>query len=1004
MTFFREFLDGMPNHQKMFVFTLLLGTVAIGVAMFLGDDLITRLGVPICVIIIIWVSRPLWLPEDGRTLIRKASLTVLLGTVPIVLGYGDTLDRKLSILLTGHLNWAPPTSSGFGALTQALVLVFVWSGVAVVNYFVRDRTVVGRHSGRIDVDFPERNYKERRNDFCRVLKNKLHAVDHETNWSAQYFTPLDADVDVTSGYRHRRRVADLISAIRRDRKSRAFLVLGDPGSGKSVALRKLCQDLIDEVPRTNRVPVYVNLKEWATAEPWSMNRPPTTDDLRDFIVGSLKLDRFSKVFIEEYFDKMQEHGYFFFVLDSFDEIPAVLDQDESAWIVRALSGVVSQFIAGAHESRGLVSSRYYRRPQLSIEHLSTLELRPFSEAKIARTLRNYLDHPDETLRELFRKRGVDLVPSARNPFIAGLIGDYANQNRNRLPPNQVDLYRNYIEKSLDQCADRMKALRLSRDEVLETATTVALHMFTTPSLGLEAPIRELVASFPSLRIADVVDVLCFARIGRGNATTDGRFSFVHRRFNEYFLVRNLLDGRRGLPLEDIPQDRRWRDALVLYAEVAPEANAKRIALYCWETISKNAQINSLWAIRCLRFLADAFRSRRELLEPFAQELASFVKIKIQGGEQDIVSAKLAVEAVGLLEEGTTEQVLLMALDLRNPWVSETAFRACRYLGHIGVHLRSKLRDYLCTIHPRNLLQMRKELWFFLGITEVFSGLRWYFAALIADSVLYHMSLLVSFLLFPVAMPLAVLGAVTVESGIFGRLGRPSRAYYIEREISTTRLFAFTVLISIFNPILHSPIEYYMKLSPFEYANRHLDLSHSSINMIVTVLCGTMFSFVKLPYMKRVFFSMYWNTYSTIYLLAFAALSLSYLIFYENIIATIKIYVVDYDLTMTSLYFVSIVIGAVIVCFAISYVSLIFLKDDRGLKNSMASPPRTREEIARQFALLRSVWYRRAYVTWLARKAPVPEGQWPDGCAPTLGSDEASVALARLEERWLGLER
>jgi len=69
-----------------------------------------------------------------------------------------------------------------------------------------------------------------------------------------------------TGLAQKKRIVDLQRALRGDRATHAFLVLGDPGAGKSVALRKLARDMLDEVGRTGRVPIYINLREWLSKE------------------------------------------------------------------------------------------------------------------------------------------------------------------------------------------------------------------------------------------------------------------------------------------------------------------------------------------------------------------------------------------------------------------------------------------------------------------------------------------------------------------------------------------------------------------------------------------------------------------------------------------------------------------------------------------------------------------------------------------------------------------
>ena len=150
-------------------------------------------------------------------------------------------------------------------------------------------------------------------------------------------------------------------------------------------------------------------------------------------------------------------------------------------------------------------------------------------------------------------------------------------------------------------------------------------------------------------VSEVVKILRGARIGR--ASTEEVFSFVHRRFAEYFLIDTFREQPTALPLEDFPTNSRWRDALVLYAEVAEEPVAKEMADRCWEEIRKANEMQAevagepyMRALHSLRFLASAFRGRREVLEHFEPELASLIQKAVR--EQDMLVAKHAIEAAG----------------------------------------------------------------------------------------------------------------------------------------------------------------------------------------------------------------------------------------------------------------------------------------------------------------------------------------------------------------------
>jgi Cdc6-like AAA superfamily ATPase len=160
----------------------------------------------------------------------------------------------------------------------------------------------------------------------------LKKIDMDTNWSDRLFTPLDAEVEVQSGFRRFKKVTDLLSAIRSDRISKVFLVLGDPGSGKSVSLRKLCGELLQESTQTGKAAIYINLREWDSKKNWTEETPPSVNDLYDFVVQNLKSrgTRDTSDFIDKFFHKLFESGRLFIILDSFDEIPSVLDVSEDS--------------------------------------------------------------------------------------------------------------------------------------------------------------------------------------------------------------------------------------------------------------------------------------------------------------------------------------------------------------------------------------------------------------------------------------------------------------------------------------------------------------------------------------------------------------------------------------------------------------------------------------------------------------------------------------------------
>jgi|SRR5271157_1712919 len=303
-----------------------------------------------------------------------------------------------------------------------------------------------QHPKLLDEEFPEQGYREKLERFSTVLQDRLGRLDEETKWDDYFFAPLEAEVEVVESRQLRRRkIVDLMQALKADRSSRIILVLGDPGSGKSIAPRKLARELLKEVEKTGRVPVYVTLKEWSPGRTWSEQQPPTKEELHDFIVNTLTgYSPFVDQFMEEYFDRMLDRGRFFFLLDSFDEIPSVLDVSEGSWLIKHLSDLVTEFFVGQDAGRGLVASRFYRRPKLNTRESATFEIRPFSDIRIHEALMRSGKLREETIEELFANRS-ELVPVARNPFSAALIRMYAENRGGELPDNQLEMYESYVK-------------------------------------------------------------------------------------------------------------------------------------------------------------------------------------------------------------------------------------------------------------------------------------------------------------------------------------------------------------------------------------------------------------------------------------------------------------------------------------------------------------------------------------------------------------------------------
>ena len=319
-----RYFANLSGAYRLLIFILVVALSATLIA-FLAGGLKTGIPVGILVVAILWITGPLWKPSshEGNLKVRLTSLTVVSGVALAVAGKTPEAKPLLGRFFE-HLLHLPPAAAQQVAASDRLisgfVLAFTLLGVFVVNWFTRDKSAMHKHPRPLDQDFPEQTYQQQMKRYSEILMSRLITLDDETRWDDYFFAPLEAEVEVTSGRRSIKKIVDLMRALKGDRTSRIILVLGDPGAGKSIALRKLAKELMKEVDRTGRLPVYVNLKEWGDEHQWTEESPPTAQELRSFILRTLKsYSVFADQFLEEYFDRMLDRGRFFFLLDSFDD-------------------------------------------------------------------------------------------------------------------------------------------------------------------------------------------------------------------------------------------------------------------------------------------------------------------------------------------------------------------------------------------------------------------------------------------------------------------------------------------------------------------------------------------------------------------------------------------------------------------------------------------------------------------------------------------------------------
>lgn len=491
--------------------------------------------------------------------------------------------------LTDQLNrlfWASESAPEKLLSNATVIKVFFWIVVLIIWIAL----IAKEQQEEESAELKQKNYRQKSQNYCISLRQRIEALNKDTDWNASWFTPIEAEVEMSMHGRRTKRYGSLLQYLKHKRRNKTiFLVLGAPGSGKSVSLRKLSLELLRNEKKVKQIPAYINLKDWT--ENWSLEHIPNQKDLIVFIKKTLldNSDPITEEFLNKYFELMLENGRWYFILDSFDELPCFMGRDNCGELIDKISRMIQQFLTGPNQNGGIIASRLFKAPSDALKATVTLRIQEFSDLKIRTMIKKSLNNTKDIVTGLFGKRE-DLVALCRTPLYLSLLIDHIREKGIDFPANQMALYQSFVLRRLEKHSDEIAEAGSTVQKVYDGAKRLAKLMQETPGFGLYFPTKILYTQPEgSSYWKSVLKILKNTRICRIGGAKE-TVTFVHRRFQEFFFVKGVIDSGKEFDKSDynsILYDSGLRDALVLFCEVAGQEKAKEIAGFCWNTIRDN---------------------------------------------------------------------------------------------------------------------------------------------------------------------------------------------------------------------------------------------------------------------------------------------------------------------------------------------------------------------------------------------------------------------------------
>lgn len=351
-----------------------------------------------------------------------------------------------------------------------------------------------------------------------------------------------------------------------------LMVLGKPGAGKTTFLKYLAMHCIEGQFLTNRVPVFIILKDFA--------QDPKQLDILQYITQQLFICGIQNSSVKT--EQLLRQGKVLVLLDGLDEVREE-DTKRILWQTRNIS---EQF----HTNQFVITCRIAAQ-KYTFEQFTEVEVADFDEEQIAIFAHNWFRLICQVKAERFIEKlqaNKRISELATNPLLLTLLCLVFEENED-FPANRSELYKEGLDILLKKWDSKRNIERnqvyknLSLDCKEDLLSEIAFTTFEQKDYffkqkTVEAYIAKFISNLqdanlePQVWEVDSEDVLKSIEAQHGLLVerAKGIYSFSHLTFQEYFCARKIVATLAYKNLVHHINEKRWQEVFLLAVGIMEE--------------------------------------------------------------------------------------------------------------------------------------------------------------------------------------------------------------------------------------------------------------------------------------------------------------------------------------------------------------------------------------------------------------------------------------------------